>query len=334
MQLVDGKKPATWGLIKFSPYCDFQTPCFDYFGDAYCAAGMETAAAAFKAAGLDAEAERIAKETALYRADILASMDAAIIERGGMRILPMEPETLRLLKDSRWRGGGYYGLIASCMLESGLLAPEDPRALTVMDFIRKKGGLILGMSEFAGGIDHAYTYGYWMNCLRRGLAEPVILGFYGSLAYGMSRETFAGVEVTHLKTGDNEATLPHLYSCTQQLRLLRGMLLREEGSDLVIGGAIPRPWLGDGKTIEVERAPTFFGPLAFRLRSEIAAGRIVARIECPAARPARSIFLRLRPPGSPAIRGIDVQGEARGSFSGDTVRLDAPRGVVEITVRY
>ena len=87
------------------------------------------------------------------------------------------------------------------------------------DFMERRGGLMLGMPALSGGIDHAYTYGYWMNCLDRDESKRVILGFYGSLAYGMTRETYAAVEYGSIKDGCNPDTLPDLYSNTQQLRL-------------------------------------------------------------------------------------------------------------------
>jgi hypothetical protein len=328
------KRTVTHGLIKFRPYCDYQTPAYDYFGDAYCCVGMEAAASVLAAGGLPEHAERIAREAALYRGDILSSMDRSAIVRDGMKVLPMEPETLRLLKDSQWKAGGYYGLVASCLLESGFLEPSDHRARWVREFLEKKGGLILGMSEFTGGVDHAYTYGYWIDCLRRGEAERVVLGLYGSLAYGMTRDTFSSVEATHLKTGDNEATLPHLYSATQQLRLLRMMLVREEGEDLLIGAAIPRHWLEAGQKVSVRGAPTRFGPVSFEIESRVDRGAIRIRLDGPLARPPRSIQVRLRHPRKAKLVKVEGGGPALKGFVVDTVILDPPAARIEVEAIY
>ncbi|MCX6560714.1 MAG: hypothetical protein NTZ26_09370 [Candidatus Aminicenantes bacterium] len=327
-------KAVTYGLIKFSPYCDFQTPSFDYFGDTYCAVGLEKTAKALAAAGLKAESDRIAKEAAAYRADILASMDAAVIVRDGRKILPVEPDTHRLLKSTNYRGGGYYGLIASCMLESEFLPAADPRAAMVMRFMEEKGGLRLGMSEFDGGVDHAYTYGYWLDCLKLGNVKPVLLGFYGSLAYGMSRQTYSGVEVTHLFTGANEPTLPHLYSCTEQLRLLRMMLLRDEGDELQILPAVPRDWLDAGKTIEIKNAPTRFGAVSYSVDSQIDKKKIVVTLSVPARLAPKKIVLRLRHPHGEAIKGVTVDGKPISTFKGETLEIAAPSGAMKIEVLF
>ena len=329
-----GKRPVTYGLIKFSPYCDYPTPSYDYFGDAYCAVGLEKTSLALAAAGLPEEAARIGREAAAYRRDILASMDAAVLERGGLKILPLEPETQRLLKGSQYRANGYYGLIAACLLESEFLPAADPRAAWVTRFMEEKGGLRLGMAEFDGGIDHAYTYGYWLNALALDKAKPAILGFYGSLAYGMSRETFTGVEVTHHLTGDNEPTLPHLYSCTQQLRLLRMMLVREDGDDLWIGQAAPRPWLEAGKKIEIRGASTRFGDVSFAIAPQGDGRRIAVDLTAPARTTPRKILLRLRTPDGRAIAEVKVDGRPITAFGSETVTLDRPRGTMKIVVGY
>ena len=327
-------RPVTFGLIKFRPYCDHLEPAFDYFGDTYCAVGLEKTARVLAGVGLKKESRRIGGEAAAYRTDILASMDAAVLDRWGMKVLPLEPDTHRLLKGSNNRASGYYGLIASCMLESEFLPAADERTAWVMRFLQEKGGLRIGLSEFAGGIDHAYTYGYWLDCLKLDRVKPVILGFYGSLAYGMSRETYSGVEVTRLFTGDNEPTLPHLYSCTQQLRLLRMMLVREEGDRLWIGQAIPRHWMTDGKTIEVKEAATAFGPVSFSIRAHPVLGRTEIELTAPARRTPKAVLLRLREPSGRKIAAVKVNGRPIRSFTPDTVELKSPHGVLAVEVAY
>jgi hypothetical protein len=334
MTVLGAQKPVTYGLIKFRPYCDHPDPVFDYFGDTYCAVGIEKTAQALAEIGLKAAAERIGQEAAVYRQDILASMDAAVVERWGMKVLPMEPDTRRILESSNDRASGYYGLIASCMLENEFLPAADERTGWVMRFMEGKGGLRLGMSEFAGGIDHAYTYGYWLNCLKLDRVRPVILGFYGSLSYGMSRETYSGVEVTKLFTGDNEPTLPHLYSCTQQLRLLRMMLIREDGENLWIGQAVPKHWLEEGKSIDIKGGPTRFGPVSLAIDSHPDCGEIFVELTAPARQTPKIIFLRLRHPADRTISGVKVNGKPVKGYTSDTIKLALPRGTLRIQVVY
>ena len=139
-----------------------------------------------------------------YRADILRSMQRSVLDREGLKVLPMFPETHALLKRVDYSARDYYALVAPLLLEVEFLDPEEKEAGWLRTFLRERGGLLLGMSVFQEGVDHAYTYGYWMDCLRRNEIKRVLLGFYASLAYGMSRDTYAAVEVTRLRVGRNE----------------------------------------------------------------------------------------------------------------------------------
>ena len=58
---------------------------------------------------MEKEGGAFAAEAGRYRADILASMDAAAFRQDDLTILPIEPDTRRLLKLSNFGGGDYYG---------------------------------------------------------------------------------------------------------------------------------------------------------------------------------------------------------------------------------
>lgn len=329
------KTGVTRGLIKFRAYCDYAEPVYDYYSDSYCAVGLAKAAVALDALGMTDQARKFGDEAVRYRADIMASMERAVIEKDGMKMLPLEPETHRLLKDSRYTGGDYYGLVASSMLENELIPADDRRAWWVTDLMEQRNGLIAGLCKFqSGGIDHAYTYGYLLTQLKRNDARKVILGFYGMLAYGMTRETYSGVECTGIVTGNNYWTLPHLYSNTQQLKLLRMMLLREDEDSLLIGDAIPRAWLEDGKVVQVEETPTRFGEVSFEIVSQSHSGLIEIRLTPPQLRPPDRVRIRLRHPDDLPIRSVTVNGRAHQRFARDYVEMPRLTGPVEVRVQY
>ncbi len=330
----DQRGPVTRGLIKFAPYADYQNPTFSYYGDVYSCLGLLHAADVFKQVGLADDASRLAAAADAYRRDIMASMDAAQFERDGATLMPLEPDTRRHLIQYQYKCKGYYGLVASMLLEAELLPAADPRALLYVRGLERRGGLIIGMCEFDDGIDHAYTYGYWLNCLRRDDIDRVLLGFYGTLAYGMGRDTYCGVEVTQLMTGEPTPTTPHLYSGTQQLRLLRMMLLHEEGDELVIGRAIPRAWLAPGKRVVVRNAPTTFGPVSFTLESPADSNVIRVHLEPPTRTTPRAIRLVVRHPRGQPIASARLNGEGVTGFRGETLVLPPPTAPAHIELSY
>jgi hypothetical protein len=218
------------------------------------------------------------------------------------------------------------------LLETGFLPPRDSRAFLVTEFLQKKNGLVLGLCEFDRGVDHAYTYGYWRTCLRRGEIPRVILGFYGSLAYGMGRDTYCGVEATQILTGNPTLTMPHTYSGTQQLRLLRMMLLHEEDKVLILGPALPRHWLAPGRQVEVRGAPTRFGTISYRIEAE--QDRMIVRLDPPRRCLPQGIVLRLRTAHQRPIKQVEVNGKLLMTFAGEEVRLPPVQESVQIRVCY
>ncbi|RIK87891.1 MAG: hypothetical protein DCC67_01320 [Planctomycetota bacterium] len=321
------------GLIKFRPYNDYNDPVFNYQGNIYCCQGLEAAAAALGDVGDADAARRYAAEAVSYRQDILDSMDAATIVRDGVRMIPIEPDTHRLLKLTKYRGGEYYGLVASTLMENEFFAKDDHRADLLIGMLENRGGLAAGVCEFQEGIDHAYACGYLMNRLRAGEIRKTLLGFWSFMAYGMSRDTYSPVEVTLYKSGDNHYTLPHTYSCTQQLRLLRCLLLDEEDGDLVIARGVPSAWLEPSKRIEAMDAPTLFGPVSFRIETKDSRTALI-RVDPPTRTPPREIRIHLRHPAGWAIAAAKSSRGPEPAIDGHVLRLAGLAEPVDMTVEF
>jgi hypothetical protein len=118
--------------------------------------------------------------------------------------------------------------------------------------------------------------------------------------------------------------------------LFRNLLLREaDDHTLIIGQAVPRRWLEDGKEIEVSRAPTYFGDVSFRLTSRTAAGTITASVNLPPNTPA--VLLRLRHPDGKQIRAVTINGIASRDFDApkEWIRIPQPsQNHYEISATY
>jgi hypothetical protein len=355
--IIDTRKEVAAGQADDSPYrgliasrvgVDNKGAGYNYVNDTALCVGMEAAVRALEILAVKDEAARIQGETAAYRQDVEKSMLRCVTEDKGTRILPVMPETHRYLKRAQYsahgeakpgegyNGSGYYGLFGCMVLETKFLPASDERFRLMTDLMEQRGGFLMGMCAFGakGGIDHAFTYGYWMNCLERGEVERVLLGFYGSLAYGITRTTYGGVEMTNAFTGTNAHTIPHLRSGTQQLRLLRNMLVREDGDRLILAQAAPQHWLTDGKQVAVLDAPTHFGTVSYTIDSHVGDGRIDVKLDPPRRRPPDSVVLHLRHPAKAKIQGVSVDGKPAGSFGDGAVVLEGLVRPAKIEVRY
>ena len=332
---------VTKGLIKFRPYNDYPTPVFNYMGNVVCARGLEMATEILRSDKSDSSdlSDRYMRAALRYRKDILASMEKAAFKDGDLTILDVEPDTNRLLKLGKYRGGDHYGLVASMLLENDFLDPNDKRAFWYTDILEKREGLVAGVSEFMEGIDHAYTYGYLMTMMKRDEIRKVLLGFWSMLAYGMTRDTYSPVEVSVVLTGENHLTLPHSYSLTQQLRLLRNMLIWEDGDTLRIANAVPREWLKPGKKIAAKDAPTLFGPASFSITSN-ADGTMRVHVVPPTRTPPAKIVIRLRHPEGRSISSVvrsdrsDPSDKSDVVFSGDSITLRGLTAPADLLVKF
>jgi len=342
------KDSPYYGLIWFKVGVDNPKGGYNYVTDTALCVGLDAAARALRAAGMADEAARVQNESDAYRQDVERSMRLCVTEQGGMRILPVMPETHRYLKRALYSahgkaapgkgysGHGYYSLFGSIILETKFLPASHESFRLITDLLEQRYGLLLGMCAFGakGGIDHAFTYGYWMNCLERDEVERVLLGFYGSMAYGMSRGTWAGVECTNIISGSNARTLPHLRSGTQQIRLLRNMLVREEDDRLILAQAAPQHWLADGQQVAVLDAPTHFGKVSYTIDSHVAEGRISIKLDPPTRKPPEVILLLLRHPGGKPIKAATADGTPIKQFESGAVTLTGLKGPTTIDVRY
>jgi len=324
--LQGDKKSLTYGLLASGdkPYADYPGEVFSYYVDCYSWLGLRETGLAMREADMADEADRWLTEADAYRKCILRSMERSLVDKGKFKALPMEPLTQRLIKQG---GGDYYGIIAPMMLETNFFTPKDERSKWVTLPMEQLGGLMLGVSRFADGIDHAYTYGYAMTKLRQGEADAFLLAFYASLAHGMDRDTYSSVEVNHAPLGVNDPTLPHLYSHTQQLRWLRMMLVREEGEELWLASGMPRAWLTKGKTLRVRQAPTLFGRISYDIMSDASNGTIEVRID-PLKRhghslPKRVVFVLRFPESLGTMTTLMVNGKKHEWTSAGHLSLDA-----------
>ena len=175
---------------------------------------------------------------------------------------------------------------------------------------------------------HATAY------LLRDEPEAAVRAFYSYMASAFSHSVFEPVE--HRWTHGQYFGPPSTDGAW--FELYRNMLVLERDDDvLVIGEATPRAWLRDGQKIELERVPTYYGPVSATFDSRAQAGEIKADVLLSERQRPNALHVRFRHPDSKRMQSVTVNGRAWTDFdaAGEWVRLPAPaEDRYAIVVRY
>jgi hypothetical protein len=313
---VKSRDKAT-GLLPREKYCsDIETPVISINANANCWRGLRDMSLVLKDVGDTEQAEKLQKIAADYRKQILSTIDKAMDRSVDPPFLPIAlgEETVHD-PITGTRLGSYWNLVMPQVLFSGVFPANSRTAGDILRYVQTRGGLCMGMNRVQsvrGGwmniqnIDDLYTTRYVLAHLERDEPDRALVTFYGKLAQGMTRDTFIDGESSGIEPLDNFGRQmglpPNSAANAEFLLMLRYMLVQDYDLDddgradtLRLCFATPRRWLEDGKEIVVERAPTQFGNVSFRIKSDLKHNRVTAEIDLPSHAPKHTL-LRLRLP--------------------------------------
>jgi hypothetical protein len=314
-------------------------------------------------AALDrAESARLEAEAESYRKDLVAAIDRSIlltpvvvVRDGTYRsFIPFAPY-VRGCASGAWgwrRCQGHVGAIYWDTVQSadplvspaGLLSPHDPRVQGHLDVLEDR--LLLEntkVHERTAGFDpqkHWFALASWQyQCglerhanihLEADDAPSFLRSFFNQYAVDIMPGEYTFRE--HTTGGPPDK----IYEESCFLERFRNMLVMEEENSLWLARAAPRAWFEQGKQIVIKQAPTHFGPVSYRIVSDLDHEKITATIEMPARDPPGAVLLRLRHPRTKPITAVEVDGTPCNDFDKDkeVIRLKGRAGVVTIVARY
>jgi hypothetical protein len=271
----------------------------------WAAAGLERAVLIARAAGQNRTADRWAAQLAEFR-EVLDFRVRRAARRGGGWI----PPTLD------GRGGQDWGnLWAAYPVET-----FDPDSRIVSRTIRHtRADFREGLATWKGLLHGYLGFRVLQTELRRGEQRDVVAGLYDALAHTTS--THGGFETNIRPYGDRSVSInltPHGWWAAEYVALLRNMLVREEGSGLVLGSALSPGWLRPGQRIAVRGAPTTRGTVSFELASTEGGATLRWRADVPEGTP-----LSMPLPGS--ARNVQAPG-----LRGRTIHLPGRAGQIQL----
>jgi len=163
--------------------------------------------------------------------------------------------------------------------------------------------------------------------------KAVIRSFYSLMACGFSHEQLTSLE--HRWAWGQYYGPPSTDGAW--FELYRRMLINEFGTDtLLIGQAIPRKWLQNGKQITVKAAPTYFGPISFNIVSHTAKNEIQTTLDLSDRNTPKALIVRLRHPEEKPIQSVMVNGKSWPfDLKKEQIVINAPKGTrYTISAKY
>ena len=240
------------------------------------------------------EAAELLAEAKAYR----AAIDAAW-KRTGLKHFPPS-----------WEKAGTHWGNTETLWPTELFERDDPRVAALSRHVRNDfgGGFVEGTIQWRGrpGAIHPYMGAYTtMTDLVRGRHEQVVEDFYWYLLHSTASHAFPeGIYYKRRFAWSN--TIPHVTGACNYAIMLRHMLVHEAGDELHLLRAVPDWWLGNGRTIRVERLPTWFGTMGLMVRGT--AEGVKVTFERPGRRPPTRVVLHLPKSRSlvGSLDGVDV----------------------------
>jgi len=169
-----------------------------------------------------------------------------------------------------------------------------------------------------------YSRHNWVQ-LKLGMVKPFLKTYYNTFSAIADRETYTFWE--HLYKVSVHKTHEEAWFLMET----RWMLYLEDGNDLHLLPGVPRKWLENGKTINIENVSTYFGIASFTVRSRLDENFIEAEVKCDIERKPQNIFFRIpHPEGKVPVK---VSG-GEYSISSESVIINNFSGKAEIKVYY
>jgi hypothetical protein len=246
-----------WGLMPASAPGDDELTTGHITGDNLLAAdGIESAIGMAGLIGRTDLASRWQADLAGFLADLRGRLSAAEAKTGGW--IPPALEA---------NGGQDWGNLWAAY-PGQILSPEDPAVTATLRHVVShfRDGIA---TYYSGAALHDYLgFRVFETELLREDQLDVVRGLYSELAHTTS--TNAGWEVGILPRGARvlgDDVAPHGWFAAEYVALLRNMLVRENGRQLMLMSSVSPSWLRPGRTITVSNADTSLGRIAYQLQT-------------------------------------------------------------------
>jgi hypothetical protein len=297
--------PALWWL----PY---------YANNAFSARGLRDIARAWQAMGRAKGANDVEAQAWLKRAQVLQDSTVATMEKNVWRdrkppYIGLYPGAKLMFRESmmkerpspqQWAHRPYAELLHADVLPA-------PLANLVVDCMQAYGATTIGVLANVSPRNRAIlgfiSYGYAQALLRLDRVEQYLLFLYSHRYHDHTRGSWVAGEVSGINGGTALFCIPAQQTIPN---MVRWMLVLEDSDEdrLYFAKGVPREWVGSGKPVSIQQAPTRWGRVNMNLVSNPSSKSVTATVEIAQAGTPREIQVKLRMPKAITLSRVTVNG--------------------------
>jgi len=255
--------------------------------------------------------------------DLLLALDHGSIKEKDYRWIPGVPGKT---SGSCW---GALNIVKPC----GLLPPDHELVTGTLRKIEaniSKGGQPMHTGWMADGAWVAITLDNIAEVhLARGNGDAAVRYLYSTLNHGTPLYTWCEERGQEPGTKKTSGDLQHLWTPVAVVRVIRDMMVMENGKGLDLALGTAREWLGSGKPVEISDACTHFGPVSYQMQYDSTGKKVTGEITFNEYSSAAWADLYIRLPHGLKVRSVDHKSKATLLRDGEGLRWKAPRGTIK-----
>jgi hypothetical protein len=327
-RIADGERPLTYGLMPRGMGDGGLFNDNDLYGvffthNIWAVYADRCSLEAAEILGKSADIPELKKIYETARDDLLAALDRGAIREKDYRWIPGTP-----LKTS----GSRWGVLQAAF-PTALLPPDHELIAGTLRHIESKmskGGLALHIGWMTDGVWMAMSLDNVAEThLARGNGDKAVRYLYAVLNHGTPLYTWCEERGQEPGTADFSGDRQHLWTPLAVARIVRDLLVMESGDGLNLALGTAREWLGSGKSIGIQSAPTHFGPVSYQMQFDEADSQVSGEATIAENSTAAWTVLHVRLPDGLRVKSVDAESKATVLPDGSGIRWTAPRGTLK-----
>jgi len=259
--------------------------------------------------------------------DLLVALDSGSIEEKGYRWIP---GVAGKRTGSCW---GALNIVTPC----GLMSADNELVTGTLRKIEanlSKGGQPVHTGWMADGAWVAITLDNIAEVhLARGNGDTAINYLYSTLNHGTPLYTWCEERGQEPGTTKCSGDRQHLWTPVAVVRIIRDIMVMENGDELDLALGTAREWLGSGKKVGIADAYTHFGKVSYNMQFDSKGSKVTGEVRFEGNTSVKSAVLHIRLPEGMKVKSVNSESKAGVLPDGSGIKWKLPKGTIKFSAK-